>query len=77
MDNFVESESDAEDAPGTDEDIEETSEEMSGKPNWEKLFVRLKKFWRRLARIAALQATNGDALVEVEHEFFKETIDDL
>ena len=77
LDNFVESESDAEDAPGTDEDIEETSEEMSGKPNWEKLFVRFKKFWRRLARIAALQATNGDALVEVEHEFFKETIDDL
>jgi len=59
------------DSDGSDE---ETS---AGKPNWEKLFLKYKKFWRRLASIAALGTADGDALVELEHQHFKDVIDDL
>jgi hypothetical protein len=59
------------DGDGSDE---ETS---ASKPKWERLFLKYKKFWRRLASIAALGTADGDALVELEHQHFKQVIYDL
>jgi hypothetical protein len=59
---------------GDDGSDEETG---AGKPNWERLFLKYKKLWRRLASIAALGTADGDALVELEHQHFKHVIDDL
>jgi hypothetical protein len=56
---------------------EETSAGRRPRPNWKKLFLKYEKFWRHLASIAALGTADGDALVEVEHQRFKDMIDDL
>ena len=45
--------------------------------NWERVFNVYDKFWRRIASMAALNACKGDALVEMEHDFFTTVIDDL
>ena len=47
------------------------------RPDWERQFLKYKKFWRRLASIAALGTADGDALVELEHQHFKQVINDL
>jgi hypothetical protein len=56
---------------------EETNAGRRPRPNWEQLFLKYKKFWRRLASIAALGTADGDALMELEHQHFKDVIDDL
>ena len=44
-----------------------------GKPKsrWEKVFARYSKFWRRVARMAALSTLPGDLMLEMELEFFQ------
>ena len=56
---------------------EETDARGRPRPKWEKTFLKYKKFWRRLASIAALGTADGDALVELEHQHFKQVIYDL
>ena len=56
---------------------EETDARGRPRPKWEKTFLKYKRFWLRLASIAALGTADGDALVEVEHQRFKDVINDL
>ena len=60
-----------------EEEEEEDAEERQDLENWERVFVKFKKFWRRIARIAALHAHNTDALVEAEVEYFGHIMDEL
>ena len=41
------------------------------KPQWEKVFARYTKFWRRIARMAAVRTQPGDLLLQIELKFFQ------
>jgi hypothetical protein len=69
-----EEECDVEEQEAEEEEEEEDDEDLE---NWESVFVKFKKFWRRIARVAALHAHNTDALVEAEVEYFGHIMDEL
>jgi len=41
------------------------------KSQWEKVFARYAKFWRRIARMAAVPTLPGDLMTQMEVEFFQ------
>ena len=50
-----------------------TKRKKKPKSQWEKVFMRYAKFWRRIARMAALPTQPGDVLLKMELDFFRKS----